>query len=164
VPQPVSAILIGKNVAALVFIYLEVTILTGITLALRMLQGWAQWAEAVIVIGVCSLYLLAIGNIASVHYPRPMFAERVSQGGSSSRFQGMVFIFYPLALLPVVLAYLARYAFDSAIAFWAVLALAAAIGVLVYHLALESASKTSRFRREQILQELSQGEGPVISG
>jgi len=164
VPQPVSAILIGKNVAALVFIYLEVTILTGITLALRMLQGWAQWAEAVIVIGVCSLYLLAIGNIASVHYPRPMFAERVSQGGSSSRFQGMVFIFYPLALLPVVLAYLARYAFDSAIAFWLVMALAAAIGVLVYHLALESAAKTSRFRREQILQELSQGEGPVISG
>jgi ABC-2 type transport system permease protein len=163
VPQPIAAVLVGKNIASLVFIYLELTILTGITLALGMLTGWEQWLEATVVIGICSLYLLGIGNVASVQYPRALHAERVSQGGSS-KFQGMLFLFYPLALLPVFLAYLARYAFDSAAAFWLVLALAAGIGALVYWLALESAVKTAGQRREQILRELSQGEGPVVSG
>jgi ABC-2 type transport system permease protein len=164
VPQPMTAIVVGKNIASLVFIYLEVMILTGITLALRMLTGWEQWVEALVVIAICSLYLLAIGNISSVHYPRALHPERVSQGGATSRFQGMLFLLYPVALLPVLLAYLARYAFDSALVFWIVLALAGAIGGTVYWLALESAVKTARERREQILQELSQGEGPVVSG
>jgi ABC-2 type transport system permease protein len=163
-PLPLSAVLVGKNVATLLFIYLEVAILTGVTLALRMMDAWEQWVEAVVVIGVCSVYLLAIGNIASMHYPRAMHAERVSQGGTSSRFQRMLFLFYPIALMPVLLAYLARYALDSALAFWLVMALAAGIGGIVYWLALESAVKTAGQRREQILQELSQGEGPVVAG
>ncbi|HWC97087.1 MAG TPA: hypothetical protein VG456_10065 [Candidatus Sulfopaludibacter sp.] len=163
-PQPVASVFVAKNVAALVFIYLEVALLTGITLALGMLSGWQEWLETVVVIGVCSVYLMSIGNMASVHYPRPLHAERVSQGGSSSRFQGLVVLFYPVALLPVVLAYLARYAFNSELAFWLVMILAAAIGALLYWFSLESTVNTTRYRREQILQELSQGEGPVISG
>jgi ABC-2 type transport system permease protein len=99
-----------------------------------------------------------------VQYPRALHAERVSQGGSASRFQGVLFLFYPVALLPVLLAYLARYAFNSALAFWLVLGLAAGIGVAVYKFGLESAVQTAGRRREQILQELSKGEGPVISG
>ncbi|SPE39908.1 conserved membrane hypothetical protein [Candidatus Sulfopaludibacter sp. SbA3] len=164
-PQPISAVLVGKNIASLVFIYLELMILTGITVALGMLRGWEQWLEASIVIGICSLYLLGIGNVSSVRYPRALHAERVSQGGGGSgKFQGVLILVYPVALLPVFLAYLARYAFDSALAFWLVLALAAGIGAGVYGLALESAVKTAGQRREQILQELSLGEGPVVSG
>jgi ABC-2 type transport system permease protein len=163
-PQPVTAVLVGKNIASLVFIYLEVIILTGVTLALGMLNGWEQGIEAFVVIGICSLYLMAIGNVSSVRYPRPLHAERVSQGGGSSRSQGVLFLFYPVALLPVLLAYLARYAFDSPTAFWLVLALAAGIGCMVYWLGLESAIGTAVRHREQIVQDLSQGEGPVISG
>jgi ABC-2 type transport system permease protein len=163
-PQPIGAVLVGKNIASLVFIYLELAILTAITLVLGMLTGWEQWIEAVVVIGICSLYVLAIGNYSSVQYPRALHAERVSQGGSSSRFQGILLLFYPVALLPVVLAYLARYAFDSPLAFWVALVFAAAIGATVYWLGLESAVKTAGRRREQILQDLSQGDGPVISG
>lgn len=161
VPQPIGAILIGKNIAAIVFVYLELLILTAITLALRMLTGWEQWFEACVVVGICALYLLAIGNVSSVHYPRALHAEKVSQGGGASRVQGLLFLFYPLALLPVLLAYLARYAFDSALVFWIALLLAAAVGAVIYYFALESAVKTAAHRREQILQELSQGDNPV---
>lgn len=163
VPQPIAAVLVGKNIALLVFVYLELMILTGVTLLLGMLTGFEQWAEACVVIGVCSLYLLAVGNVSSVHNPRPLHSERVSQGGST-KFQGMLFLFYPIALLPVFLAYLARYALDSPLAFWLMLVLAAGIGAMVYWLALESAVNTAGRRREQILQELSQGEGPMVSG
>ena len=162
-PQPMVAVLVGKNIASMVFIYLEVMVLTAVTLTLRMISGWEQGIEAFLVIGVCSLYLLAIGNVSSVRYPRALHSERVSQGGRSSRAQGILFLFYPVALLPVLLAYLARYAFDSSLAFWLVMALAAGIGAGVYWLGLESALKTAGERREQILQDLSQGEGPVLS-
>jgi hypothetical protein len=75
----------------------------------------------------------------------------------------LVFLLYPLALLPVFLAYLARYALASQIAFGAVLAFAAVLGCVVYWIALDSAVGTAARHRERILQELSGGEGPVAS-
>lgn len=162
-PQPIFQTLLGKNLASLVFIYLEVLILILITLALRVGIGLRQMIEAVLVVGVCSLYMMAFGNISSVQFPRALTPERVSQGGASSRFQALIFILYPLALLPVFLAYLARYAFDSETAFALILAVAAVIGGVMYWLGMESALKAIASGRERILSDLSRGEGPVTS-
>ena len=162
-PQPIGAVLVGKNVAALCFIAIEVGVLTVVTALLGVSRGWSGALETLVVTAVCSLYLLAMGNISSVNYPRALNPERVSHGGTSSRFQGLVFLLYPLALFPVFLAYLARYAFRSDIAFFLVLAIAAIIGGAVYWMAMESAVHTATVRREQILQELSKGDGPVAT-
>jgi ABC-2 type transport system permease protein len=162
-PQPLSRTLAGKNIAALFFIYLEVLVLIGVTAALGVSGGWRTAVETLLVVGVCSLYLLALGNIASVQYPRGLSPERVSQGGASSRFQGLIFILYPLALLPVFLAYLARYAFASELVFAIAMAIAAILGAVLYRMAMESAVSTATGRREQILQDLSKGDGPVVS-
>jgi len=88
--------------------------------------------------------------------------ERVSQGGASGRFQGLIFMLYPLALLPVFLAYLARYAFQSEAVFAMGIAVAAILGGVLYGTAMESAASTAGRRREEILQELSKGEGPMV--
>jgi len=162
-PPPISQTLLGKNIASLIFIYLEVIILMVVTEALRVGLRPEELGETLIVVGICSLYMMAFGNISSVQYPRAMTPERVSQGGSASRFQALVFIMYPVGLLPVFLAYLARYAFNSEAAFVAILMLAAAIGGVLYWLALDSAVKTAATHRERILLELSRGEGPVAS-
>jgi ABC-2 type transport system permease protein len=162
-PQPIVQTLLGKNLASLIFIYLEVLILIVITMALRVGIGLREMVEALLVVGVCSLYMMAFGNISSVQYPRALTPERVSQGGASSRFQALIFILYPVALLPVFLAYLARYAFNSETAFAVILALAAAIGAVIYWLGMESALKGIAARRERILSDLSRGEGPVAS-
>ena len=113
--------------------------------------------------GICSLYMLALGNISSVQYPRALKPERVSQGGASSRFQALIFILYPLALLPVFLAYLARYAFASQTVFVIILAFAAVLGAVLYWIAMESAVTTVAKHRERMLAELSQGDGPIAS-
>jgi ABC-2 type transport system permease protein len=63
----------------------------------------------------------------------------------------------------VGLAYGARYAFDSDVAFYAILAFAAALGALVYWLALESAVAAAEQRREQIITEPSRSERPVLT-
>ena len=109
-PQPLVKTFAAKNVAALVFIYLEVVILVGVTTLFGVSPGAAQLLETVLVIAVCSLYMLALGNISSVQYPRGLNPERVSQGGASSRFQALIMLLYPVSLLPVLLAYVARYA------------------------------------------------------
>jgi ABC-2 type transport system permease protein len=162
-PQPMRTILVGKNLASLVFIYLESLILTAAVLAFHVGVDGAQVVETFLVIGVCSLYMLAMGNIASVQYPRGLNPERVSQGGASSRFQALVLLLYPLCLIPVALAYLARYAFSSELIFYLVLLMAASIGAIVYWIALDSAVATAASSRERIIAELSSADGPVAS-
>lgn len=162
-PQPIIQILLGKNLASLIVIFLEVSILTLVTLLLRVGVTLNRIVETFLVVAICSLYMMAFGNISSVRYPRALTPERVSQGGASSRFQALVFFLYPIALLPVFLAYLARYVLDSQTAFIAVLAFAAVIGGVMYWLGMESAIKTISTRRERILADLSRGEGPVAS-
>jgi ABC-2 type transport system permease protein len=162
-PQSIRTVLIGKNLASLVFIYAEALILAGLTAVLRLRIGPGQVCETMSVLGVCSLYMLAFGNVASVRYPRSLRSERVSPGGASHSFQALVFFFYPAALLPVALAYLARYAFASQLAFGLVLAFAAGLGGAFYWIALDSAVTTARKQRERLLHELGGGEGPMVS-
>jgi ABC-2 type transport system permease protein len=162
-PPGISLTLQAKNIASMVIIYVEVLVLTGLTWALHIGVGFGKVVETWLVVAVCSLYMLAFGNISSVHYPRALSPERVSQGGASSRFQALVFILYPLALLPVFLAYLARYAFGSQSVFVVVLGFAAVLGGVLYWMAMESAVDTAGKNRERILQDLSRGEGPVAS-
>ncbi|MEO8597930.1 MAG: hypothetical protein ABI759_31710 [Candidatus Solibacter sp.] len=163
VPQPLARVFAGKNLAALIFIYLEVFILAAVTTLFGVRFGAAQLLETLIVVAVCALYMLALGNISSVQYPRALNPERVSQGGASSRFQALVMLLYPLSLLPVLLAYLARYGFQSEIAFYAVLAFAAAVGAALYWIALESAVTTALKHRERIVRDLSGNDGPVAT-
>jgi ABC-2 type transport system permease protein len=162
-PQPISQVLIGKNIAAMVFVYLDVTILSAVVGTFHLASGWGQVGETMLVVGVCAVYLLGLGNMASVNYARPLNAENVSRGGGSGRSQGLLLVFYPLALLPVFLAYLARWALNSELAFAAVLAIAAAIGGAVYWIGLDSAVTAARVKREQLMMALTQGEGPVAS-
>ncbi len=161
-PVPVAKALAGKNLAAALFILLELSAVTAAVVALRVPIAPMKVLEAFVVLPVAALYLLALGNLSSVHFPRGMNPER-GQGGSANRFQGLLFLVYPLALLPVFLAYVARYAFASQAAFWAVLAFAAALGAVFYWVAMESAVETANRRREVILAELAKSEGPVVS-
>jgi ABC-2 type transport system permease protein len=162
-PQPLRTTLLGKNIASLTFIYLEALILTALVTLFRVHFPVVQLVETFLVLAVCSLYMLAMGNISSVQYPRGLNPERVSQGGASSRFQALVFLLYPLCLIPVFLAYLARYAFSSEVAFYAVLAVAAVIGGILYWIAMDSAVTTALTRRERIIADLSLGDSPVAS-
>jgi len=162
-PQPMRITLVGKNVASLIFIYLEAAVLTAVVSLFRITFRASQLVETFVVLAVCALYMLALGNISSVQYPRGLNPERVSQGGASSRFQALIFLLYPLCLLPVFLAFLARYAFASEVAFYTVLAFAALVGAIVYWIAMDSAVGAAIRRRENIIFELSGADGPIAS-
>ena len=155
-PASIRQALVGKNIAAVLFVYLEVLILTIVTAILRVVSQWSQVVEMFAVVGVCSLYLLALGNLSSVNYPRALLPERAVQGArGGTRIQGLLFLLYPVTLLPVFLAYLARYAFASQLAFVVILAIAGVIGGTLYGISMESAVSGASRRRETIVNELS---------
>ena len=162
-PAPISRALIGKNLAAAVFMLLEMSAVTTACLLLRMAPGPEKILEAFLVTPTVAIYLLAAGNLSSVYMPRALNPERVAQGGSAGRSQAFMFFVYPVALLPALLAYMARYAFHSRLAFYLMLAFAAALGALVYWLALDSAVKAAGLRKEQIIAVLARNDGPVMS-
>lgn len=162
-PLSMTQVLIAKNIAAMVYVYLEVSVLSAITVLLRTGIGSAQIVETMTVMGIATVYMLALGNVSSVNYPRALHAERVSQGRGGG-FQGLLFLLYPLVLIPILLAYLARYAFSSQTAFVLVLALAAGIGGVLYKISLDSAVTAAATHRERMIQELSKGEGPLVAG
>jgi ABC-2 type transport system permease protein len=163
-PCPFPLALAGKNVAAAVFVLLEVSGVGVVWALLRMPMNPDMIAEAYAVTIVLSLYLLGAGNLASISYPRPVNPERSTGAVSSGRARALLLLAYPLLALPVLLAYGAEYAFRSRPAFYVVLAFAAALGAAFYWVALGSAAAKVERCREQFLQSLSQSEGPVSSG
>jgi hypothetical protein len=72
--------------------------------------------------------------------------------------QALIFLFYPIALLPVARAFWARYVFESQVLFALILAFAAGLGAVVYWIAMDSAVEAAVERREKILMELSRTE------
>lgn len=160
-PVPFSRVLAAKNLAAMVFVLLEITAIAAVCRALGMPISGSKLAESYLVTGVFTVFLLAVGNLGSVYYPRPVNPAQSWKSSSAGRFQATLMLLYPLLATPIVLAYLARFAFDSQLAFYLVLGFAALLGGVLYHVALESAVEAAGKRREAIIDILSQGEGPV---
>ena len=130
VPVSIAQALAGKNIAAVLFILVEMLAVTLASLVLRIAIAPGELVEAFVVTAIVGVYLLAIGNMASVHFPRAMNPERVSQGGAASRMQALIFLLYPIALLPVFLAFWAQYVFGSQLIFVIIMCFAAILGAV----------------------------------
>lgn len=161
-PVGLRAVMVAKNVVALVFVVLEVGVIAVVSRFLPLETTVAKMAEALASVVVVAIFLLAAGNFGSVLYPRGVDPGQW-RAASPGRFQALLLVLYPAASAPVALAYLGRFAFDSEVAFWGVLGFGALLGGVVYWIALESAVRLAGERREQLLAVLSAREGPVTS-
>ncbi|MEO7142079.1 MAG: hypothetical protein ABI165_01100, partial [Bryobacteraceae bacterium] len=162
-PVRLQTVMAAKNVAAAFFVLLEITSITVVCGVLRMPFSLPKLAEAYSVTLVVTLYLVAVGNLTSTYNPRPVDPSKSLRTGSAGRIQAFLVLVYPLASLPVLLAYLARYAFGTEIAFYGVLLFAGLLGIVVYWVSMDTAVATAARRTEQILTILSQGQGPISS-
>lgn len=162
-PVRMSTVLAGKNIAAVSFVLIEIIAIALVCVLLRLPFTGLQVAEAFAVTAVVTLFILSIGNLSSFYTPRAVNPSKSFRTGASGRMQAMLMVAFPVALIPVALAYLARYAFDTEWAFFAVLVGGAGLGALVYSYSTSSAVQASEDRKEQIIRALSQGEGPIES-
>jgi ABC-2 type transport system permease protein len=161
VPVKMSTVLAGKNLAAAFLVFMEITAIALVCALLRLPLSGLQILEAFAVTCVITLFTLAVGNLSSLYNPRAVNPVKAMKTAAQSRSQALMMLAFPLTLVPVVVAYLARYAFDTEWAFFAVLLFGCVVGVLVYSYSMQSALKAAEDRREQIIGALSSGEGPI---
>jgi ABC-2 type transport system permease protein len=162
-PLKFSLVLAGKNIAALFFVALEISAIALVCALLRLPLTAIQILEAVAVTFVVTLFILSIGNLSSLFNPRSVDPTKSFRTAASARTQAMLMLAFPVALIPIALAYLARYAFDSEWAFFAALAGGGALGGVVYFYSMGSAVRAAAERRESIITALSRGDGPIAS-
>jgi len=162
-PVSFTRVMIAKNLSALFFIILEISMIALVCGLLGMPLRPLTLAESFSVAAVISIFLLAAGNQLSIRQPRAMNPAASFRSGTAGRVQAILFLIYPIAFLPVGLAYLARYAFTSEAAFFGVLAVDAAIGAAVYKLSLDSAVAAAEQLKENMVTALSRGDGPITA-
>jgi ABC-2 type transport system permease protein len=162
-PLQISTVLLAKNLAAAFFIFLEISMIAFFCALLRMPITLSNVGEAFGVTAVLTLFLLAIGNMISTRYPRPVDPGQSWRSGSMGRLQAYLLFLYPVASAPIFLAYGARYAFETEAAFYGVLLLDFLIGMVVYSIALQSSVQVAEERKEEMIMALSSGHGPVGS-
>lgn len=162
-PTNLATVLRAKNLAAMLFIALEIGIVAALCLLLGMPVTLGDVGEAVCATAVFASFLFSFGNLLSVRYPRAVDPAQSWKSGSMGRSQAYLLFLYPLAAAPVALAFGARFAFESTVAFYGVLALDLAIGAVFYTIALESAVKTAEADREKIVMALAHAESPAAS-
>lgn len=159
-PVRLSTVLIAKNLAAAFFVLLNSAIVAVFCFLLRMPVTIHDVGEAFATTAVLAFFMMSAGNILSVKYPRAVDPAQ-SWRNSGGRSQVYLLLLYPLASIPILLAWGARYAFDSDLAFWGVILLDFFLAGVVYSIALESASNSAWNRREYIVSELSKSTSPV---
>ncbi len=162
-PVRVSSVLMAKNIAAAFFIFLELTLIAVFCAILRMPISGQNVTEAFAVTAVLTLFLLAIGNMISTRYPRAVDPSQSWRSGSMGRVQAYLLLLYPVASAPLLLAYGARYAFESQAALYLVLAIDFLIGLVVYVIALQSSVEAAEEHKEEMIMALSSAQGPIGS-
>lgn len=160
-PVRLSTVLIGKNLTAIFFLFLEVGLVTAVCGLLRLPVTGPKILEAFAVTLLLGLYLMAAGNLASTHSPRPMDPAQAWRQSSGAKVQWLLLLVYPAVSIPIMLAYAARYAFETQAAFYLVLLAGFTVAALTYYVALESSAEAADQRRERILAALSRNEGPM---
>jgi ABC-2 type transport system permease protein len=163
-PLSFHQVLVGKNLSALFFIGIEIAAITGVCAILGMQLNAHGLAEAYSIATVVTIFLMAAGNLMSVHQARGSNPSSQFRSGAAGRVQAMLIIIYPIAFIPAALAFLARWAFQDShpdLAFFGVLLFDAIVGLILYKVALESAANAAERQKEQMIAALSAGDGPI---
>ncbi|MBM3745540.1 MAG: hypothetical protein FJW34_07065 [Acidobacteria bacterium] len=160
-PASFATVLLAKNLAAGVVVLLEVSLITAVTLALRLPVTAAKIVETYAVLLILSVYMTAAGNLSSLYWARPVNPDHAWGRTSRGRSHALMVLGFPLLGLPVIAAYVARHFLESRGIFAGGLALAALIGLAAYRAALRAAARRADCERETLLALLIPGAGPV---
>ena len=160
-PVKFSRVIASKNIAASLVQALEFLMIALVFSVLPFPHPWLGLLEAFCVTAVSCLYLFAMGNLTSIRFPTPLDPDRMSRGTAGRSKSALTMLVFPVAFLPIGLAFWGRYVFDSEPIFYLLLAVAAVIGAIFYWVATDSAVQLSFKRREEMIAALSRGSGPL---
>lgn len=162
-PVSFARVLVAKNLTSLFFVAAEISAVTLVCAGLGLPMDREKLAEAFAVGAVMSVFLLSAGNIQSIRQARGVNPANSFRSGAAGRVQATLLLVYPIIFSPLVLAYLARYAFDSEAALFIVLGIDLVIGAVAYWIALQSAVQSAGDLKEQMVAALSTSDGPIAA-
>lgn len=161
-PVTTAGVLIAKNLAAVFFVLAEIALVTIACLALKMPVTIEKTLESAAVCLLVLLCMLGIGNLASTRSPRASNPNDTWRKSGANKTALLALAAYPLIGIPVSLAYMARWAFQSQTAFYAAMGAGVFVAACFYGVALHSSVETLTKGREKFLGTLSAGEAPVF--
>lgn len=160
-PVKLRTVLLAKNITASVFIFLELIIITVVCLVLRLPISGFKVLEAFAVTIVMAVFFTGLGKLGTIYYPRSANPQHSWRSRGGSKFQMWMLLVYPTLGIPIGLAYMARYAFESQLGFYGVLLLTFGFAICFYWVATDTAEQGAKERKEQILVALTEGDGPI---
>ena len=152
---------LAKNLAALTFVLLEVSIVAVVCLLFRLPLSISKILPAYLISTLMTFTLMSAGNLTSVYYPQPVDPQKSLRSKPSAKTQGLLMIIFLVAAGMSGLSYLAEFAFESRLAFYAVLGVLGIVVGIGYRVSLDSAVEAAFERRERLIAALSQNEGVV---
>jgi len=159
-PVKFRDVLIAKNLAVLVMLIPQILLVSVVCRVAKLPSGPLKILETFIVMAIACTYWFPVGNICSVRIPRALDPDKVNQ--MSGKLQALTIFALPVFLLPLLLAYWARWFFENEFLFAGLVIVAAVIGGIFYWVGLDSAVGTAiGARREKMLLELSRSSGPL---
>ncbi len=160
-PVSFKRALVAKNLAAVFFIVVEISVVTAVCALLRMPLDFRSICEAYAVTAVLIGFLFTAGNQLSIHQARGINPAHSLRTSAAGRLQATLFVVYPVVFAPIALAYLARYAFGGQGVLYGMLFVDAVMAWIFYRISLDSAAQTAERGKEQMLAALSTGDGPI---
>jgi ABC-2 type transport system permease protein len=162
-PIPFRAVILAKNLSALLFIALQTAAVLLFVLLIRVPLTGFEVASAAAASAVTTVFLLSAGNLLSVSMPRPLDPATTFRKQSGGQMQLWLLLCSVGMLLLVGFPLLARWAVQKDWVFFAVALLELGIGLIVYWIAVEAAVERALSGRERIVNALSKGASPVSS-
>ena len=160
-PIKLRTAFLAKNLAALTFVLLEVTIVATVCLLFRLPLSLSKILPAYLISTLMTFTLMSAGNLTSVYYAQPVNPQKSLRSRPSAKTQGLLMVIFLVASGMSGLAYLAEFAFESTLAFYAVIGvLAGGVGI-AYRVSLDSAVEAAIERRELLISALSRNESIV---
>jgi len=160
-PIPLRSVILAKNVATVFYTVLDVAIVMVVCLLVRLKLTPLQFSES---LGACALicvFLVALGNLVSAYNPRAADLNQAFRRVGGVKMQWIGMAAFMCAGIPISMAYLARYAFDTEWAFFGVIVFMLGVGGYLYTLSVDTAQRVVSERKEQALEALSRGSSPI---
>jgi ABC-2 type transport system permease protein len=164
VPISVEAVLKAKNLCAAMFLVAQCGLVLLVSIVIRVSVTSGAIVDAALSAAVVGIFLLSVGNLASVMIPRPVNPAQTFRKQNAGRMQAWLLGSSIGMMLLVGCAFLTRWAVQNNWGFITTMLIELTIGFIVYWIALESAVKRAGEQRERIVQALSGGASPVDFG
>ncbi len=162
-PVQLAAVVRAKNIVAIAAIALMTILISAAGFLFRTGAGLASVAASALLTFVLTVFFLAFGNLMSVLMPRPVDPNQAMRTQGSAKASALVLLCALMLIVPVGLAFVARWAFDAEWPFFVVLACDFIAGLAFYYVATETALERAENQKERILELLSRNRGPIGS-